>query len=255
MTKKNKLQTTVEELLRTEEIPQPVQDWLRRYAGELTLPYADRIDYYHPDVEIFVAALADPIVANDPLPKAARDYVEEFLYRLEEAYGVHIWDTPELARIFLGIVLCINSCSEPLGDGIGTMSAKTALSRLCTRRELMEFHERHGLEDNDIDRSKMAGSAPLEWSDRQCALKAARILADPRTDEDVSQRLREEITELANSTQVGVAHPALVERALTLMFEARRKGYAKEIKRNRAALFKLLDELPDIGEDEKGADQ
>jgi hypothetical protein len=52
-----------------------------------------------------------------------------------------------------------------------------------------------------------------------------------------------------------VYHPALVDRTLTLTFEAKRKGQMKEIKRERAALLKHLDEIPDIGEDKKGADQ
>jgi hypothetical protein len=255
MTKKNKLQTTIEELL-SEELPLPVKDWLQKFVDGKPTPYADRIDEdsYYFELEMMVAVLADDnrTAGSDlELPEAAKDFVQEYLYRLEASSEVHIWNSPEVLRAAWPLMMTgfYDAGTWLAGDVPGQIVVKTALRRLCTRAELMEFYERHGFEDNYKGRDELPGSVSVEtYSDKMRLTKAARILADPRTDEDVSQRLREEINELANSTQVGVAHPALVERALTLMFEARRKGYAKEIKRNRAALLKLLDELPEPGD-------
>jgi hypothetical protein len=253
-TTEERQKTTVADLLQMAEMPLPVQDWLRKFADGRTLPYADRIifDAYYNDSEIFVSALADHLVTNNPLPEAAREYVQEYLYRLEEQHELHIWNTPEIARAFLGVALCLSHEAPPLGDDFGTAAAKTALSRLCTRRELMEFYERHGIEDDYKGRDDLAGSVPIEKTDSHYAMKAARILADPRTPADVSDKLESTIADMSNATSVSVYHPALVERALTLMFEAKTKGRSKRIKQARQLLHEHLDGLPDIGEEEKG---
>ena len=255
MTKAIKLQTTVEELL-SDELPLPVKDWLEKFVEGKPTPYADRIDedsYYH-EIELMVAVLADHYKTTGgdlELPEAAKDFVQEYLYRLEESSEIHIWNSPEVLRAAWPLMMTgfYDGGTWLAGDVPGQIVVKTALKRLCTRAELMEFYERHGIEDKYKGRDELPGSVPVEtYSDKMRLTKAARILADPRTPEDVRDKLETMILDLSTATGVYVYTPALVERALTLMFEAKRKGQMKEIKRERAALLKHLDGLPESGE-------
>jgi hypothetical protein len=248
---------TLADLLKKDDLPLPVKDFLEKVVSGRPLPYADRIDEddYYLETELFVAVLADHIVTNTPLPEAARDYVEEFLYRLEEATEIHIWNTPEVLRAaYPAMMNLYRDGGRFFGEYSEGLAAKAALKNLCTRRELMEFYARHGIEDNYKGRSELAGSAPLDNpTDQQQALKAARILADPRTPAETRDKVHAAINELLTSTQVTPYHPALVERALTLMLETvevrakTRYGFTlssvAERRKDRQRLFDLLDSI------------
>jgi hypothetical protein len=243
----NRERHTAAALAGNDAVPVCVRHWLERYIEHGT----ESAEMHTTDRERESTTMDQARLVYDVLnskyqetgqhefSEAARDYIEEYLYQLSEMTEIRVWNDPETAITALSTMLTLTGESDY--ERPSNIALNIAISRLTTMRE-----RRHFL--------RQAASEPFNETEGEChykaAMKAARILADPRTDEDVSQRLREEITELANSTQVGVAHPALVERALTLMFEARRKRYAKEIKRNRAALLKLLDELPESGEKE-----
>jgi hypothetical protein len=229
---KDRSQTTIAELLEynragmTSDLPLPVRDFLERYAEGKPLPYtAGYNEWWYGDSELLIAVLADKRDdGNDSLPRTAHDYVQEYLYRLEESTGVHIWNDPDVLRA--AYPLMMGSFGEGrwlAGEYPDALATKTALARLCTRRELADFYERHGLKDDHKGRDEMAGSAPLNGSDTEYALKAARVLANPKTAKDTKQALSLAVCELANATDVQVDHPAIVERALTVMLESMKK--------------------------------
>jgi hypothetical protein len=88
--------------------------------------------------------------------------------------------------------------------------------------------------------------------DRQRASKLSRLLADPRTPDEVSRKLGADLIELSNETGVHVDHPAIVERAASVMFESiETSDYPDSAKRIYDHLHKLLNELPDIQEGSK----
>jgi hypothetical protein len=91
-----------------------------------------------------------------------------------------------------------------------------------------------------------AGGKEYELSRNPYALKAALILANPNTPAETRSRLKDAISDFGNTMQVFTDHPALVERALTVMFESvNGKGIypAKQRREDRKDLLVLLDSI------------
>ena len=238
-----------------DRLPLPIRDYLNRYLNGGVLPYSDSFDEtMYSDTEMRVAVLADHLRTNDPLPEAAVDFVKEYLYRLEEAADVHIWNDPDVLRVAYPIMITFTSESAGLiingSDAVSTAAVKTALHRLCTRRELMEFYERHGIEDKYRGREELAGSAPVDLEHTEtAAFKLARVLAAPRTPRKTREAIELGLREFSMSSGVTVEHPALAARAYTLMCEAKPRGKGtrskKEMDRDKRQLLALLEALPD----------
>ena len=250
--KKQREQMPVSQLM-YESMPLPVEDWLHKWLDGKPTPYADNIDEdsYYNEVELMVAVLSDHMrtIGND-LPEAAKDFVQEYLYRMEESSDVHIWNSAEVLRAAWPLMMTnFYECGEWVaGDPPGRIIVKTALTRLCTRRELMEFYERSGIEDDYKGRNELAGSVSLDNpTDNQLALKASSILANPKTDEGTRRKLCDAINGLSMATRINVCTPALVERSLTIMFESietrTRNTKQREKRRAYQDLRKLLKEM------------
>lgn len=263
-TEEERQQTTIQEFLWRDKMPLPVRDYLERYvAGEPT-PYSDMVDEgIYGDGELIVAVLCDEFVSNDALPEGAKDYVQEYLYRLEESSGVHIWNTPDVARVAYPLMFR-GTNGEPgymlEGETLDASLIKAALRRLCTRRELSEFYDRHGFEDGYKGRGEMPGSVMTdEGNYLEAAAKLARHLADPRTPEKLRRDLGAALVKLASLTNTHVDHPALCERAMVLMCEskvmlANSENEGHPAHQTAKHLIDLIDSLPSLP-DEEGGDE
>lgn len=249
-----KEKTTVAELLRKEGLPVPVRDWLERFITGRTLPYTEPVDIgFYNDVELFVAIVADHIVTNDSLPQSVIDYVEEFLYQLEWSTDVHIWNTPDLLRVALSHMMEVDHAGATYEGNIPVIALKTVVKSLCTGQEYAEFLARHGLSDPDGDQTT-GKVQERQIRDRAAVMKCARILANPDTPRETRRQVKDAINELMIATQVTPYHPALIERALTIMFEVidkPKQGMSRrEMKRGYKNLHELLERLPDFAEAE-----
>lgn len=264
MTREEREQTPLGSFVYEPHLPLPVRDYLSRYLNGTALPYSDNLDEtMHSDTEMLVAVLADHLRTNDPLPEAAVDFVREYLYRLEESADVHIWNNPDVLRVAYPLLITFASESEGLivngSDAVSTAAVKTALRRLCTRRELMEFYDRHGIEDAYTGRANLAGSAPIdEGNYDHAAAKLSRLLAAPRTDEKTRRDLGAALIELASLTDTHVDHPALAARAMVLMCESETmlaNSENPEHHAHRAALhlIAMIDALPEMAKGKGGA--
>jgi len=262
-TTEGRAQTTLATFLDLRDgLPLPVRDYLEKYIDGRTLPYADRItETQYGDTELIVAVLADHIKSNDPLPEPAVDFVREYLYRLEEASDIHIWNTADVFRAAYTLMLAATGYEVMLIDAEDppTSLIKAALRRLCTRRELSEFYDRHGLEDSR-ERAGMAGSVDIdEGNYKQAASQLSRYLADPRTDEKTRRGLGAGLVKLASLTNTHVDHPALAGRAMVLMFESDiMLGHSERNERDAPAmragehLIANIDALPPMPDGEGG---
>jgi hypothetical protein len=228
----------------------PVRDWLKKYVAGEPVPNGDLIQ---PDdykaVELVVALLTDQGgVEPEMLPSAALDYVEEWLYLLEERTSLHVWNVADIARPFLTHVFELARASDSTEGAVESL--QTALARLCTEEELDRFYKRHGL---TFDR-KSTYKLTQKDRDRHVAIKAARVLADPEVSEEIKNPIRDAINDLSTESCVPIWHPALVERALTLMFEGKDYVASKEeTQRNRKRLRDLVNAVREVEHTHKPA--
>jgi hypothetical protein len=223
----------------------PVRDWLKKYlAGEPT-PYADLInpDDYR-SIELVVSVLIQSGgLAGEMLPESAIDFIEEWLYKVEEETDLHIWNVADIARPFLAHMFDSARISDST-DGTFEL-VEAAISRLSTEKELADFYKRHGLKPKK-KRKRTGKSEGGPRSRPPAALKAARVLADPSTSEETRGKLQDAINELPMAAGVPVWHPALAERAVTIMLESYTPMLDKEdLKRDCQRLHDLLAEIPD----------
>jgi hypothetical protein len=225
----------------TLHLPIAVTDWITKYVAGEKVPFGDM---FHPDdyasVEMVVAILLDEGgVEPEMLPQSAFDYVEEWLYRLEESTDLHVWNDAQIARVFLTIVLQMaREVDSPDGH---VESLQTILSRLCTGEELDRFYERHGLKPKAAKSPKPS----QRLRDQRVAVKAARVLADPSVAEETKNVIRDAMNDLSTDAGVPTWHPALAERALTLMFESKTAVIGKaDLKQSRQRLRDLVNAVP-----------
>ena len=228
----------------------PVRDWLKKYVAGEPVPFADLIqpDDYEA-VELVVALLMEEGgVEPDSLPSSAVDYVQEWLYRLEASTNLSVWNVADIARPFLAHVFSLARDSDSTEGSIESL--QTVLGLLCTQEEMGRFYKRHGL-DHKEKRSYKGSQA---WRDHQVAIKAARVLADPGVSEDTKISIRHAMLDLSTGSGVSVDHPALAERALTLMFESKDYVTSKaSVQQDRKRLRDLVNGVPEVGHTHKPA--
>jgi hypothetical protein len=248
----NRERHTAAALAGNNAVPVYVRHWLERYiehgaeSSEIHITERER-EWTTMDQARFIYDVLDSKyqdTGEHEFPEAARDYIEEYLYRLSEMTEIRVWNDPETAITALSTMLTMTGESDY--ERPSNIALKIAVRHLTTMRERRHFLREEASEpynETEADRHYKA------------AMKAARILADPRTSFKVRNELEDVIGELAMGTKVNIYHPALVERALTVMFETKRKGQARRIKQACKLLLEHLDELPDIGESEKEGSQ
>jgi hypothetical protein len=182
----------------------------------------------------------------DDIPESVVAYVEQTIGSVCDKMNIHAWNDYLLAPIVWLIAVGVPGCDNTFLEGI---------KHLCTKEEYKSFLTRHGLEDGEpVEDTK-------QERDAMAAYKAARYLADPRTPPETRNEIQDAINELCGSTQVNCHHPALAERALTVMLETvelkvkSQHGFSlssiAERRKDRKHLFDLLDELPDLPEGSK----
>jgi hypothetical protein len=171
-------------------------------------------------------------------PEAARDYIEEYLYRLAQDADVQVWNYPEAALAALATLI---DCA-PSEDDDATLALRLAVNALTTRRERRHFLKA----EEDGDGSK-------DDRDWRAAYKLSRNLASTKTDGETRQRLGAALVELSALTATHVDHPKIVARAAEVMFEAVEDAEADTpAARTYRLIHEVLEGLPDAPEAEGG---
>jgi hypothetical protein len=246
--RKRPARMTVADLIKDEMVPMAVRLWLEDFneRGEKALAHAwveqeqDTLDLARLILDVLDSAGKE--TGKKEFPDEARDYVEEYLFRLCRASEFNIWNLGDAAVAALPTLL---DCAENSIEGNSNyIAVESAISRLTTPDERREFltGPRWGRNDGDE-------------TNTEAAFKLSRLLADPRTPAETRTALEDALNEFSMSARVTVYHPALARRAFLLMCEARPKGNVRECKRDRRALLALLDTLPEMAEGEGGGEQ
>jgi hypothetical protein len=243
---------TVAELLKTLGVPLHVWMWLERYAGgdkhalqsfgnddDAAVVQTARLVY---DVLNSAHEETGMGLHERKFPEEARDFIEEWLYKLCNHYRLHAWSDADLAVAALPTLLLSEGIVlDPEGDSTFLL-LRSGVERLTTKHERRAFLR--DAEETDAEHEKESAT---NW---RAAFKLSRVLADPRTPRETRDELELLIREFSMSSRVTVEHPALVKRAFLLMCEAEpQRGRVKkdrwEMKNDRRKLLALLDTLPD----------
>ena len=240
---------TVAQLMNNTGVPVGVRLWLEEFAetGEAALDtYTANINEATMELARFVfdvlqsQYLETGVGASErKFSEEARDFVEEFLYRMATDADVQIWNYPQIAAAALPVL--IDCTDSACGESATLTLLRAGVERLSTRRELREF-TRDGAERNGINSE--------DERNNEAAYKLSRVLADPRTPTETRTALESALNEFSMSARVNVYHPALTRRAFQLMCESKPKGNARECKRNRRELLALLDSIEEGGSDD-----
>jgi hypothetical protein len=183
----------------------------------------------------------------DEMPESVVAYVETVIGGLCDSMDIHAWNDYLLAPI----VWMVATSVQAAGGDQTFHAVLSGIKHLCTEKEYKAFLTRHGLEGGEPEEEDTK-----EVRDKMAAYKAARYLAHPDTPKETRTAIQDAINDLCCSTQVNSHHPALAERALTVMLETvelRKKSQhgfqlssIKERRRDRKNLLDLLDKLPDL---------
>lgn len=239
---------TVADLIKDEGVPMAVRLWLEDFEerGDKALTHAwveqeqDTLD---------LARLIHDVLDSEgkehgehKFPEEARDYIEEYLFRLCRASEFNIWNLGDAAVAALPMLL--DCAANSIEGNPNYIAVESAIGRLTTPDERREFLTGPRWGRNDEDETNT-----------EAAFKLSRLLADPRTPAETRTALEDALNEFSMSARVTVYHPALARRAFLLMCEARPKGNVRECKKDRRALLALLDTLPEMAEGEGGGEQ
>jgi hypothetical protein len=237
-------QMTATDMIEDEGVPMAVRLWLEEFVERGDKALASSLVADDEDTLGQARLIRDVLESKyrergerHEFPEEARDYVEEYLFRLCRASELNIWNLSAAAVAALPVLF---ECSEGSIEGDAKFIAvESAIHRMTTRAERCEFltGPRYGIDDED-ERNTEAG------------FKLSRVLADPRTPEATRRELGESVINLCNAANVIVDHPALVRRAFLVACDERPKGQVREVKRARRSLLALLDSIPD----EKGGE-
>ena len=238
-----KLQQTIGALMDNEQVPVNIRHWLERYvSGDkhvLSHSFTEQEDATMEQARFIYAVLRDQYQTNDAIPEAARDLVEEYLYQLAEAANVQVWNYYDAAIAVLPVLLDVNEHTD--STAAAQIALAGAVKALCTKQEYSAFAARHNLawekEEPPTDEA-----SEQRARDYEAALKCARVLADPRTPEQTRRDLGAALVKLATCTRVHVDHPALCERAASIMFE---NVDGEEARRVAAYVHELLAGIAD----------
>jgi hypothetical protein len=242
--RKTPAKMTVAALIKDEMVPMAVRLWLEDFTerGEKALTHAfvgqsqDTLD----QARLIRDVLESPGIETGEreFPEEARDFIEEYVFRLCRASEFNVWNLADAAVAALPTLL---ECAETSIEGNPNyIAVESAICRLTTRAERREFltGPRYSADTEDK-------------RDTEAAFKLSRVLADLRTPPETRTALENALNEFSMSARVNVYHPALARRAFQLMCEAKPKGNARECKRNRRELLALLDS---VAEEKGGAE-
>lgn len=231
---------TAADMFKDDGVPMHVRHWLERFVRGDKYVLASSFVEQDPNT-LEQAHLIFDVLRSKGLEvgerrefsEEARDYIEEYLYRLSQASGVSLWNLPEAAVAALTVLLECSSGSFADGDA-NFIALDAAIHRLTTREERQNFltGDRYTTETED-ERNTETG------------FKLSRVLANPDTPADVRREIQEHLIELCNAAGVIVDHPALARRAFLIAVEQRPKGQVRQLKRTRRALLALLDSIPE----------
>lgn len=237
-------QMTVAELIDNMGVPVAVRFWLEEYAarGKAAL---DTYDANTNEATLELARFVFDVLQSKyeetgtgarerVFSEEARDFVEEFLYRLADHAGVQVWN---YARVAVAALPVLIDCTDAASGMSSTLTLlRAGVERLSTRQQLREFlkhdADRYGVNDEDE-------------RDNEAAYKLSRVLADPRTPTETRREIEDALNKFSMSSRVTVYHPAVARRAFQLMCEARPKGNVRECRRDRTALLALRDSISD----------
>ncbi len=237
--RKRPAKMTAADLINDAAVPLNVRHWLERFVadGNRALDHS----FVGQDSNVLEQARLIYDVMDSPgketgaseFPEEARDYVQEYLYRLCEASDIHIWNDVDAAIAVLPALLECSSGSLTDGDS-NFIALDAAVKRLTTRQERGEF----------LTGGRYSAET-AEARDIEAAFKLARVLADPTTTQETCEQLMHAVREFSMSSDVTVEHPALVKRTFLLMCEARPKGNVRACRADRRRVLDLLDSLPE----------
>jgi hypothetical protein len=173
------------------------------------------------EIQWVCAVLDDKAVTTgDDLPGAAVDCVYQYVQALEEETDIHIWNEGQVARAALPLMIDLTSATDSSAILAGV---KAAFARHCTQQEIAGFLKRHGIRDSRYVDDEWEGKMLAEQKDYEAAIDVAHILANEEIPMDQRGPLMDAINHLSSGTEVFMWHPALIERALTIMFESMRE--------------------------------
>jgi hypothetical protein len=197
---------TVADLIKDEMVPMAVRLWLEDFTerGEKALAHAwveqeqDTLDLARLILDVLDSAGKE--TDKREFPEEARDYIEEYLFRLCRASELNIWNLGVAAVAALPTLL--DCAANSIEGNPNYIAVESAISRLTTPDERREFLTGPRWGRNDEDETNT-----------EAAFKLSRVLADPRTPRETRDELELLIREFSMSSRVSVEHPALVKRA------------------------------------------
>lgn len=236
--RKNPAKMTAADLIEFDSVPLVVRHWLERYvAGE---EYALDTSFVNEDGATMMQArlIFDTLDAEGKehsdlhFSDEARDYIEEYMYRLAESSGQQVWNHPDIAVAGLAVML---DCSAGSMEGDATnIALETAIRRLTTAAERQ-----------DCLRDKRYTADTVEAGTREAGYKLSRTLANPETPAATVAELTRILLEFADLAAVSVAKPVLASRAFMLACEAKPRGKVRQLRALRKQLIDVLDGLPE----------
>jgi hypothetical protein len=227
---------TVADLVKDDGVPVSVRHWLEQFIehgdGALEASYVAQewatMDQARLIFDVLYSKYIE--IGESTFSDEARDYVEEYLFRLALSADVQVWNYPQVAVAALPVLLdCARNAD---GDSPDLVALESAIRRLTTRAERRAFITAERVE-----------SATEDERNTEAAFKLARVLADPKTPAEVRDRLDDELLEFSSQSGVFINHPAPARRAFMLMCEARPRGKMRACARARRRLLALLDAI------------
>jgi hypothetical protein len=207
----------------SDRMPIEVRDWISRFVAGTPVPPVS-IGSNNPDsyreIAWVEAVLNDKYIADNALPNAAIELVQNYLRELEEETDLHIWNEGAIARTALPLMIGLTSQTDA-SDAFAVVKAAFAMH--CAKKEVSDFLTRSGLRDSRYADPEWEKEQLAKAVDYDAATAANHLLADPDLAAADYNELARAIMEFGDSTEVHTNHPALVESALFIMFEAMRK--------------------------------
>ena len=235
---------TVADLISDDEVPVNVRHWLERFVAEgkraLERSFVAQETATMEQARLIYDVLESggTETRNREFSAEARDFVEEYLYRLAEATAQQVWNNGEIAIAALPTMLDCANASD--GGAPDLLMLEIAVRRLTTAEERRNFLTGHRFTGETVKARNI-----------EAGYKLARLLANPQTDSDTRDKLDSALLEFAQQANINVTHAALAQRVFTLaadeMSQRRRGQYAKSETAHRRQVYNdllaLLDSL------------
>jgi hypothetical protein len=229
--KKEPGQLSLKDLLNRKDLAPDVRECLIDYERRLTTRF-EKEDKAEADFicEVIRAARWE----DSELPETVTAIVQNYMREMAKEFDLAPWSNPEIARAAYKYIIDAQSGSLVFTPTMSFRGLRMAAQALCTAAEWKLFFTERDLNDDEPPMTR-------DEKDYEAALKAACLLADPRTPAETRNALQGAVCDFANATDVQIDHPALVERALTIMFESMKKRVRKQtITPNRREAYTQL---------------